>query len=141
MSDAKVTTQGGFTNTTHPNVKYVFGNADNLAKYKWFLEYVLAAYGAHNEAAGRTDETTMSSGTIVQMKTILQSMIDGDTATISGGSYADARTCFRQFIQLLINAENPTHDGGNTVYTQFCVDYANNAEELAKFLELYKANN
>ena len=140
-SDAKVTTQGGFTNTTHPNVKYVFGDADNLAKYKWFLEYVLAAYGAHNEAAGRTDETTMSSGTIGQMKTMLQSMIDGDTAAISGGSYADARTCFRQFIHLLINAENPSHDGGNTVYTPFCVDYANNAEELAKFLELYKANN
>ena len=140
MSDAKATTQGGFTNTTHPNVKYVFGNADNLAKYKWFLEYVLAAYSAHNEAAGRPDETTMSSGTIGQMKTMLQSMIDGDTAAISG-NYADARTCFRQFIHLLINAENPTHDGGNAVYTPFCVDYANNAEELAKFLELYKANN
>lgn len=140
QADAKTTTQGGFTNTTHPNVKYVFGNADNLAKYKWFLEYVLAAYSAHNEAAGRTDETTMSSGTIGQMKTMLQSMIDGDTAAISGGSYADARTCFRQFMHLLINAENPTHDGGNTVYTPFCVDYANNAEELAKFLELYKAN-
>ena len=92
------------------------------------------------EPPGNTDETTMSSGTIGQMKTMLQSMIDGDTAAISG-NYADARTCFRQFIHLLINAENPTHDGGNKVYTPFCVDYANNAEELAKFLELYKANN
>lgn len=140
MSDAKETVQNDFTGTTHPNVKYVFGNADNLTKYKWFLEYVLAAYTAHNEAAGYTDETTMSSGTIGQMKTMLNSMINGDTAAISGSSYADARTCFRQFIHLLINAENASAGAGNTAYTPFCVNYAENAEELAKFLELYKAN-
>ena len=137
-SDKKETTQNEFQGTTHPNVKYVFDDAETLAKYKWLLEYILAEYTAACQANGLT--TLASGAPIESMNTMLEAMIAGDTAAISGADYADARSCLRQFIHLLINAKNPSHNGGTAAYNPYCVDYAANAEKLAGFIELYKAN-
>ena len=73
------------------------------------------------------------------MKTMLQGMIDGDTAAISG-DYADGRTCLRQFIHRLINVYNAGATAGNDKYNEFTVDFKNQPEKLKEFLELYKAN-
>ena len=141
MSDAKVTTQGNFTGTTHPNVKYVFGNAEVLTKYKWFLEYILAETIEVCEANGLADDSMLTQyDSVGKYKEMLQGLVDGKTDVI-GGDYIDGRTCLRQFIHRLINAENAEAGAGNSYYNTWTVDYANNPEKVAEFLELYKANN
>ena len=40
-ADAVVTEEEKFQGSTHPNVKYVFSKAENLAKYKWMFEFFL----------------------------------------------------------------------------------------------------
>ena len=136
--DGKVeTTQDNFTGSTHPNVKGAFGTAENLAKYKWFLEFMLKEYSALADASGAAG--LPSGGSLDSMKEMLTAMINGDTAAISG-SYADGRTCFRQFIHRLINAYNANATTGNTNYNPFTVDFANEPAKLKEFLDLYKAN-
>ena len=102
-ADKVLTTYTGFQGSTHPNVKYVFDDAETLAKYKWFLEYTLAEMKATAEAAGKTGEEYYTN--TVEM---LEKMIAGDTKAISG-SYANGRTAFRQFIHLLINKADPKY--------------------------------
>ena len=135
-SDAVVTEQNDFTGTTHPNVKYVFGNADNLAKYKWFIQYILDELTAFCEANGIADSAMMTTyNNIEQTKKMLTDMINGDTTAISG-SYIDSRTWFRQWIHRLINAENAEAGTGNTYYNQWSIDYASNPEKVAEFLTI-----
>ena len=133
-SDKKETTQSNFTGSTHPNVKYVFDDAETLAKYKWFFEYALAEM-AEAAAASNNSEHEYYTNT----KEMLEKMVAGDVAAITG-NYANGRTCFRQFIHRLINAENATAEAGNTAYNSVTVDFAANPEKVAAFLELYKAN-
>lgn len=135
-SDAKETVQDDFTGTTHPNVKYVFGNAEVLAKYKWFIQYVLEQFTAICEENGYADDFMFTEYcNMGEAKTMLQSMINGDTSAISG-DYIDTRTWFRQFIHKLINAENANAGAGNTFYNQWCIDYAANPEKVEEFLKL-----
>ena len=130
-----VTTQNDFCGTTHPNVKGVFSDAANLAKYKWFLEFALAEITEASTATEQLEDTYYT-----ETKEMLEKMIAGDTTAING-SYPNGRTCFRQYIHKLINAENPAAGKGNTAYNPCVVDYASNPEKLAAFLELYKAYN
>ena len=134
-ADKVETTQSNFTGSTHPNVKYVFDDAETLAKYKWFFEYALAEM-AEAAAASNNSEHEYYTNT----KEMLEKMVAGDVAAITG-NYANGRTCFRQFIHRLINAENATAEAGNTAYNSVTVDFAANPEKVAAFLELYKANN
>ena len=128
------TTQENFITTTHPNIKYVFNNIDTLAKYKWFLVYAL------DEITKATTEANLLDNSIyLNVKELLEKMIDGDTTAIKG-SYADGRTCFRQFVHRLINAENPNGTIGNTYYDSYTVDYQNNSEKVKEFLDLYNKN-
>ena len=134
-ADKVETTQSNFTGSTHPNVKYVFDDAETLAKYKWFFEYALAEM-AEAAAASNNSEHEYYTNT----KEMLEKMVAGDVAAITG-NYANGRTCFRQFIHRLINAENAEADAGNPAYNPVTVDFAANPEKVAAFLELYKANN
>ena len=135
-SDAKETVQDDFTGTTHPNVKYVFGNAEVLAKYKWFIQYVLDQFTAICEENGYADDFMFTEYcNMGEAKTMLQAMINGDTSAISG-DYIDTRTWFRQFIHKLINAENANAGAGNAFYDQWCIDYAANPEKVEEFLKL-----
>jgi len=139
---AKVTTQDNFQGTTHPQVKHVFNNAEVLTKYGWFLDYVSASITKASEANGVTDTAMVSGGTGAEFAAWVKAMADGDTTKISeSGLGAGYRTAFRQFIHKLINAENANATAGNGNYNNYCIDYANSPEDLAEFLELYKANN
>ena len=135
-SDAVETTQNEFTGSTHPNVKYVFGTAENLAKYKWFLQYVLDEFTAICEEKGYADDSMFTTyNNMAQTKKMLEDMINGDVNSISG-SYIDSRTWFRQFIHRLINAENASAGAGNTYYNNWTIDYAANPEKVTEFLKL-----
>ena len=131
-ADKVLTTYTGFQGSTHPNVKYVFDDAETLAKYKWFLEYTLAEMKATAEAAGKTEEEYYTN--TIEM---LEKMIAGDTKAISG-SYANGRTAFRQFIHLLINKADPKYPG-NKAYNFFIPDFADAANQ-AKFEALLPAS-
>lgn len=125
-ADKKLTVYENFVNTTHPNVKYVFDDAETLAKYKWFLEYTLAEMKAIGENATLGTDHKDAYNNTVEM---LEKMIAGDTAAISG-SYANGRTALRQFIHRLINKGNNINE--NTFYNVYIPDFAL-AENQAKF--------
>ena len=133
-ADKVETKQNNFTGSTHPNVKYVFDDAETLAEYKWFIDYVIAQMKEKCEADGTTGDAWY-----VETMEMLTKMSEGDTAAISG-SYANGRTCLRQFIHRLINAENTAAEAGNTAYNPYIYDFAAAPEKVAAFLELYKAN-
>ena len=139
--DAMVTTQNEFISTTHPNVKFVFSDVNNLSKYKWFIQYIYDESCRLFEEKGYTDDSYLAAGgnTIGEYKKMLQDMIDGNTNAING-MYPDGRTCFRNFIHLLINANNPDANGSRVAYDEFCVDYKNNPEKVEEFLQLYSQN-
>ena len=128
-SDAKVTTREDFKATTHPNIKYVFNNAEKLAEYKWFFEFALAEMTAAAEAS-----KSLSEEAFVNTKELLEKMIAGDTTAV-GGDYANGRTAFRWWIQGVINGTLPPAE--KDVYDMFMVDYSV-AENLNRFIEAYQ---
>jgi len=141
-SDAKETTQNNFTGTTHPNVKYVFGDAEVLAKYKWLLEFIkeqtTVAATANNQLGGMETDTK---GTYAGYIEWLDKMINGDTSAVSvSGEGGDYRTCLRQHIHRIINAFNAAGEAGNPHYNPWAPDYANDAEAVKAFVAAYKAN-
>ena len=84
---------------------------------------------------------TDAGGTLEGYLEWLQMMIDGDTTQIGiSGPGSDYRTALRQHIHRLINACNPNAQGGNAHYNPWSPDYANDAEAVKAFVELYKAN-
>lgn len=132
-ADAKVVTKEQFQSTTHPNVKYVFDNAENLAKYKWMFEMFLADLEA-NEAAGtfyvtnsEGEQAETLDGCYENTKDLLKKLIAGDTTAING-SYANGRSCLRQFIHQVINAETP-ENVGDTSYKTYVGDYSTDAKK------------
>ena len=133
------TDQADFANQSHPNINNVFNKAENLTKYKWFLEY---AKEEIKEASTANDVTTGvmtdgSGGTFDGMMEWFDKMIAGDTTAVStAGAAADYRTCFRQFIHRLINAENANATAGKSFYNPWTVDYAANPEKVTEFLSL-----
>ncbi|MBR2891582.1 MAG: InlB B-repeat-containing protein [Bacilli bacterium] len=128
-SDALTTTRENFKGTTHPNIKYVFNKAENLATYKWFLEFALEEMTNEATLQGVTSEAAF-----INTKEMLEKMIAGDTAAV-GGSYADGRTALRWWIEGLINSTKRT---GTGLYDKFMVDYSN-AENMARFIAEYTA--
>lgn len=138
VSGAVETTQDRFADTTHPNVKGVFGNAANLTKYKWFLEYIkeqLTIAATENDVL--TGNMTDTGGTYELAVAWLDKMIAGDTAAINeGGAAADLRTWLRQFIYRLINAENPNATSDRGAYNKWTIDYAANPDKVQEFLTL-----
>lgn len=126
-SDALKTVRENFKATTHPNIKYVWNNAEMLTKYEWFFEFALAEIKAAAVENNYTDNSYYTS--TVEM---LERMIDGDTAAI-GESYADARTLFRFWIEGLINSKLPST--GVSYYQKFMVDYSV-TENMNRFLEV-----
>lgn len=116
-SDAVVTTKENFQGSTHPNVKYVFNNADTLAKYKYLFEFALAELNLLKE----NGEGEGLAGCYDNYKELLTKLIAGDTEAI-GGSYAHGRSCLRQFIHRLINANTP-ENAGNTAYNEYTPDF------------------
>ena len=116
-SDAVETTKENFQGTTHPNVKYVFNNADTLAKYKYLFEFALAELNLLKESA----EGEGLEGCYDNYKELLTKLIAGDAEAI-GGSYAHGRSCLRQFIHRLINANTP-ENAGNTAYNEYTPDF------------------
>ena len=126
---AVTTTKEGFQGSTHPNVKYVFDDAETLAQYAWLFEYVLADLNANTDYDYED--------TRAQVTEMLTRMLAGDTTAISG-SYANGRSCFRQFIHEMINANDPTTNPGNSGYNQHSSDYTV-AENYAKLIAALKA--
>ena len=120
------TTRSTFQGTTGASVKVVFAKAENLQKYQWLIQLALDAV---NESGKADDETYGSGQTIATYKEMLNAMLNGDTAAITG-DYADGRTCFRQFIHRLINADGVSK--GNTAYNPVTYDFAE-AANMAKF--------
>ena len=131
-SDAKVTVREDFKATTHPNIKYVFGNEANLAKYKWFFEFSLVEMKAAATANNYLD-TEYYTSTV----TMLEGMIAGDITAVGLASYADARTLWRFWIEGLLNAKLPAT--GVSYYQPFMVDYSV-AENLKRFDAAYAAS-
>ena len=131
-SDAKVTVREDFKATTHPNIKYVFGNEANLAKYKWFFEFSLLEMKAAATANNYLD-TEYYTSTV----TMLEGMIAGDITAVGLASYADARTLWRFWIEGLLNAKLPAT--GVSYYQPFMVDYSV-AENLKRFDAAYAAS-
>ena len=141
--DAKETTQNDFTGTTHPNVKYVFGDAEVLAKYKWLLEFIkeqtTVAATANNQLESMG---TDSKGTYAGYLEWLDKMIAGDTGAVSvAGEGADYRTALRQHIHRIINAFNAAGEAGNPHYNPWAPDYANDVAAAKAFVAAYKAAN
>ena len=132
--DSKLTTKDNFLGTTHPNIKYVFSDAENLSKYKWFLEYVLNEINQITDIISSENQLGLS-----DMQEMLPRMIAGDTTAISG-AYAYGRTALRQFIHRLINVGNPNATAGNTYFNDCTIDFENNPDKVAEFLELYSNN-
>ena len=128
-ADSVTTIKENFQGSTHPNIKYVFDDAETLAEYKWLFEYVLADLNANTDYDYED--------TRAQVTEMLTRMIAGDTTAISG-SYANGRSCFRQFIHEMINANDPTANPGNSAYNQHSSDYTV-AENYAKLIAALKA--
>ena len=126
---AVTTTKEGFQGSTHPNVKYVFDDAETLAQYAWLFEYVLADLNANTDYDYED--------TRAQVTEMLTRMLAGDTTAISG-SYANGRSCFRQFIHEMINANDPITNPGNSGYNQHSSDYTVE-ENYAKLIAALKA--
>ncbi len=133
-SGAVVTTKEDFVGTTHPNVKGVFKKAENLTKYKWLFEFILEDMEANFAAGNFTAET--QNGTYNEMKEMLGKMIAGDTTAISG-SYAEARTCFRNTLHKIINSEVPGNPS-RAAYDMFSSDFST-PEMIEKVLKAANA--
>ena len=127
-SDALTTVRENFKATTHPNIKYVWNNSQNLAAYKWLFEFAIAELKAAADANEVSDLTYLNS--TVEM---LEKMAAGDTAAV-GGSYADGRTIFRFWIEGLINTK--LVQTGTSYYQNLMTDYSV-AENQARFLNAY----
>ena len=121
------TTRESFKATSHPQIKNVFAIAENLAEYKWLFEFALEEITANATANGELKESTYTT-----TKEMLERMIAGDTTAI-GGSYADARTIFRFWVEGLINSKLPT---GTAHYAGLMTDFSNPVN-MAKFVKLY----
>ncbi len=120
-ADAAVTTKEGFQGSSHPNVKYVFSNPANLTKYKWMLEFIYADF-QKGFAEGRFTAETFST-TYAELDEMLPKLIAGDTEIINDSRMANGRSCLRQYIHQLINAETPENTGHAT-YAAFVGDYS-----------------
>ena len=131
-SDASVTEEEKFQGSSHPNVKYVFSDAENLAKYKWLFEFVLEDITAVKES-GVAESVD---GTYAEMFELLPKLIAGDTTAING-AYPNGRSCLRQFIHKMINADSTT-DTGHALYDTYGSDYKT-PEMIAKILEASKS--
>ena len=142
-SDAKETTQNNFTGTTHPNVKYVFGDAEVLAKYKWLLEFIKEQTTVAATANNKLESMeTDSKGTYAGYLEWFDKMIAGDTSAVSAaGEGADYRTALRQHIHRIINAFNAAGEVGNPHYNPWTPDYANDVAAVKAFVAAYKAAN
>ena len=133
-SNAVETVRDTFQGSTHPNIKYVFSQAEKLAEYKWMFEFFLEDMLAVTSVDG-FQETVDDN--LANTKEFLEKLIAGDTAAVTG-SYANGRSCVRQFLHALINA-NSTTDTGHASYAAYHSDYKT-PEMQAKILELAKAN-
>ena len=122
MSDAVTTTKESFKSTSHPNIKYVFDDAEMLAKYKWFFQFAIDEMTRAAELNGKDDY-------LADTVAMLQAMIDGDTTVIAAGSNADERTAFRWLIEGLLNRRLST---GTGLYNQLMIDYSKE-ENVARF--------
>ena len=120
----ETTTRESFKSTSHPNIKFVWNNKENLDKYHWIFVFALAEMKAAAEANGTTGEARYTN--TVEM---LEGLIAGNTATI-GGSYAEGRTAFRFWLEGLINQKIV----GNGDYP-FMVDYSVE-ENLQRFYDV-----
>ncbi len=125
-SDAKVTTRENFKNTSHPNIKYVWNNTENLAKYKWLFEFAIAEMTANAAANG-------VEGYLTETVDMLTRMANGDTTAVGSSSYANARTAFRFWIEGLMNNKLCTGTGS---YDNLMTDFSLLANQ-AKFIDLY----
>ncbi|MBE6503999.1 MAG: hypothetical protein E7Z76_06935, partial [Methanobrevibacter sp.] len=132
-ADAKVTTKESFQSTTHPNVKYVFSNAEVLAKYKWMFEFIKADLKANQDAG--VEETSDTIGTYSNLFDLLDKLIAGDTTAVNG-DYINGRSCLRQFIHEMINAETP-ENAGHSSYAVYSSDFST-PEMIAKILTASK---
>ena len=118
-----VTTKESFKATSHPQIKTVWNKAETLAEYKWLFEFALAEITAAAEANNYTGESYYAN-----VKEMLERMISGDTTAV-GGSYADGRTIFRWWLQIVMTANRVyTAD----IYEKMMTDYSQ-PEHMARF--------
>ena len=132
-SDAKLTTKEKFKSTSHPNIKYVFNNAEMLAKYKWLFEFALTEIKAAAETNGYTGSSYYTN--VVEL---LEKMIAGDTTAV-GGDYADGRSIFRSWAQGLLNECVENFEGdedAKKLYSSLMVDYSV-AENIERFFNIF----
>ena len=123
----EVTTREDFLDLSHPNVKNVFNKAENLEKYQWLIQLALDAVN-EGTIEGYVTETVQAN-----VREMLEKLLAGDTAAISDTAYADGRTCLRQFIHRLINADGVS--AGNTSYNPITYDFSK-AENMAKVYDI-----
>ena len=109
------TTKESFKATSHPQIKSVWNKAETLAEYKWLFEFALAEITAAATANNYTSEKYYTN-----TKELLEKMIAGDTTAV-GGNYADGRTVFRWWLQILMTAKRSyTAD----IYEKMMTDYS-----------------
>ena len=117
------TTKEEFKATSHPQIKNVWNKEETLAEYKWLFEFALAEITAAAEANNYTGESYYTN-----VKEMLERMINGDTTAV-GGSYADGRTIFRWWLQIVMTANRVyTAD----IYEKMMTDYSQ-PEHMARF--------
>lgn len=121
-------TAANFHNPTSGSIKVALANSEMLAKYKWLFEYALVSLASanqeHLEDAVYTDTVE-----------VLEGLVSGDTAIISGSTHAWGRTLIRHWLHGLMNKELPNQ---NSTCKAYSVDFSK-PENQASFLEVYKA--
>ena len=122
-----VTTKESFKATSHPQIKNVFSKAENLAEYKWFLEFALSEI----TLAAKSNDWLQNANYLETVE-MLEKMIAGDTTAING-NYANGRTLFRWWVQGLLNENLAPADKG--MYDKCMVDYSVEAN-LNRFLDI-----
>ena len=127
-SDAVTTTKENFKSTSHPNIKYVWADAEMLAKYKWFFKFAIEELTAAAQASGLNDYLA---DTVV----MLEAMIAGDTTVAGLASNADERTALRWLIEGLLNRRLSK---GTGLYNHLMIDYSV-AENVDRFISAYTA--
>ncbi len=124
-------TKAEFYTTSHTNsysaIKKAFANAEMLAKYKWFFEYILVEFEENvvNSNFNTSDENYK------QTVELLSGLIEGNTNVVNG-DYSKGRSIVRHFIHNLVNKNHLSAGTTNGLYLKFTNDFSN-AEVVAEF--------
>ncbi len=118
-STANYISSTNFHVDTKDNIKLAFANAEFLAKYKTFFEYMLEEIKAN----AIVNNFTLSSNKYTQVVELLGKLIAGDTTAING-NYAEGRTIIRHFIHNLLNENHESAGTTKGAYLKLTSDFS-----------------